>query len=33
MKLTRSSVQGTEINLSEFKGDKNVLVVFYLMHT
>ncbi len=31
--ISGTSVQGTEIDLSEFKGDKNVLVVFYRMHT
>ena len=31
--ISGTSVQGSEVNLSEFKGDKNVLVVFYRMHT
>lgn len=31
--ITGTSVQGSEVDLSDFKGDKNVLVVFYRMHT
>ena len=31
--ISGTSVQGTEIDLGEFKGEKNVLVVFYRMHT
>ena len=27
------SVQGSEVDLKDFRGDKNVLVVFYRMHT
>ncbi len=26
------AVQGTSVNLEHFKGEKNVLVVFYRMH-
>ena len=26
-------VDGTEFNVNEFKGEKNILVVFYRMHT
>ena len=31
--ISGMSVQGGEVSLSEFKGDKNILVVFYRMHT
>ena len=31
--VSGTSVQGGEVDLSEFKGAKNVLVVFYRMHT
>ena len=31
--ITGTSVQGNEVDLNDFKGDKNVLVVFYRMHT
>ncbi len=31
--ITGTSVQGSEVDLNDFKGDKNVLVVFYRMHT
>ena len=31
--ISGTSVQGTEVDLNEFKGEKNVLVVFYRMHT
>ena len=31
--ISGTSVQGTEFNLTELKGEKNVLVVFYRMHT
>jgi peroxiredoxin len=28
-----TSIQGDAVNLTDFEGDKNVLVVFYRMHT
>ena len=28
-----TSIQGDAVNLADFEGDKNVLVVFYRMHT
>lgn len=31
--ITGTSIQGARIDLSSFKGQKNVLVVFYRMHT
>ena len=31
--ISGTSVRGTEVDLNEFKGEKNVLVVFYRMHT
>ena len=31
--IAGTSVQGAEVDLSEFKGQKNVLAVFYRMHT
>ncbi len=31
--ISGTSVQGTEVDLNEFKGETNVLVVFYRMHT
>ena len=31
--ISGTSVQGSEVNLNDFKGNKNVLVVFYRMHT
>ena len=31
--IAGTSVQGGEVNLDEFKGEKNVLVVFYRTHT
>ena len=31
--ITGMAVQGSSINLDYFKGDKNVLVVFYRMHS
>ncbi len=31
--ITGMAVQGVSINLEYFEGDKNVLVVFYRMHT
>ncbi len=31
--VSGTSVQGSEVDLNEFKGEKNVLVVFYRMHT
>ncbi len=31
--ISGTSVQGSEVDLNEFKGEKNVLVVFYRMHT
>ena len=27
-----ASIQGDAVNLADFEGDKNVLVVFYRMH-
>lgn len=30
--ITGMAVQGTSVNLEYFKGEKNVLVVFYRMH-
>jgi hypothetical protein len=30
--ISGMSVQGVTVNLSYFRGDKNVLVVFYRMH-
>ena len=31
--VSGTSVQGSEVDLNEFNGEKNVLVVFYRMHT
>ena len=31
--ISGMAVQGVSVNLDYFKGDKNVLVVFYRMHT
>ena len=31
--ITGMAVQGMSVNLEYFEGDKNVLVVFYRMHT
>jgi hypothetical protein len=31
--ISSTSVQGSRVDLNEFKGEKNVLVVFYRMHT
>jgi peroxiredoxin len=31
--ITGTSIQGSAIDLASFKGQKNVLVVFYRMHT
>ena len=31
--ISGTSVQGSEVDLNEFNGEKNVLVVFYRMHT
>lgn len=31
--LSGKSVQGSAVDLSAFKGEKNVLLVFYRMHT
>ena len=31
--ISGTSVQGREVDLDEFKDEKNVLVVFYRMHT
>ena len=31
--ISGTSVQGSEVDLNDFKGNKNVLVVFYRMHT
>ena len=31
--ITGTSVQGTTVDLGAFKGDKNVVVVFYRMHS
>ena len=31
--ITGMAVQGVSVNLERFEGDKNVLVVFYRMHT
>ncbi len=31
--ITGMAVQGTSVNLEYFKGEKNVLVIFYRMHT
>ena len=31
--IAGTSVQGGEVDLDEFKGEKSVLVVFYRMHT
>ncbi len=31
--ITGTSVQGTAVDLGAFKGDKNVVVVFYRMHS
>ena len=31
--VSGTSVQGSEVDLTEFNGEKNVLVVFYRMHT
>ncbi|MDA1185488.1 MAG: hypothetical protein O2930_12695 [Acidobacteria bacterium] len=28
-----TSIQGDAVNLADFEGDQNVLVVFYRMHT
>ncbi len=31
--ISGTSVQGSQVDLNEFNGAKNVLVVFYRMHT
>ncbi len=31
--ITGTSVQGMAVDLGAFKGDKNVVVVFYRMHS
>jgi hypothetical protein len=31
--ISGMAVQGVSVNLERFEGDKNVLVVFYRMHT
>ena len=31
--ISGTSVQGGRVDLNEFNGEKNVLVVFYRMHT
>lgn len=31
--ISGMAVQGVSVNLDYFEGDKNVLVVFYRMHT
>ena len=31
--ISGTSTRGRQINLSDFRDDKNVLVVFYRMHT
>ena len=31
--VSGTSVQGSAVDLNEFKGEKNVLLVFYRMHT
>ncbi len=31
--VTGKSVQGGQVDVSAFKGEKNVLLVFYRMHT
>ncbi len=31
--ITGMAVQGVSVNLEYFEGDKNVLVIFYRMHT
>ena len=31
--ISGTSVQSSEVDLNDFKGNKNVLVVFYRMHT
>ncbi len=31
--ISGTSVQGSQVDLNEFNGEKNVLVVFYRMHT
>ncbi len=31
--ISGTSVQGSEVDLNEFNGEKNVLVVFYRTHT
>ena len=31
--VSGTSVQGSEVDLNEFNGEKNVLLVFYRMHT
>lgn len=31
--ITGTSIQGAAVNLAGFQGQKNVLVVFYRMHT
>ena len=31
--VSGTSVQGSDVDLNEFNGQKNVLVVFYRMHT
>ena len=31
--ITGMAVQGTSVNLEYFKGEKNVVVIFYRMHS
>jgi hypothetical protein len=31
--ITGTSIQGAEVDLESFRGDKSVLVVFYRTHT
>ena len=31
--ITGMAVQGVSVNLEYFEGDKNVLIIFYRMHT
>ena len=31
--ISRMSVRGVTVDLQQFRGDKNVLVLFYRMHT
>ena len=31
--ISGTAVQGSQVDLNEFNGEKNVLVVFYRMHT